>query len=86
MIDLATDSSSLLTAKLYATVAWSALHTFQFGFHIATLNGISDVVVCQGGGNPGDRHFMAKEKTRWASECISMTVGHLKLVSDASIA
>lgn len=86
MINSATDSS-LLGAPLYATVTWSALHTFQFGFHIAALNGISDVVVCQGVGGGGDdvSHFRANMRSSWPSRCIDMTVGYMKHATKSSL-
>jgi hypothetical protein len=40
-------------SELLATVTWSGLHTLQFGFHIADLNRISDVVAGECGGGRG---------------------------------
>jgi hypothetical protein len=85
MINSAPDPSRL-TANLFATVIWSALHTFQFGFHIAALNGISDVVVCPGVGGGVDTHSMVDGRSSWPSKCINMTVRHKPKASEASIA
>lgn len=57
------------------TAAWAALHAFQYGYAISSLNGIQAPLTC-GGALPGTEGFKPGLKP-----CVDMTVGLFPLHS-----